>query len=205
MAEPVVPERRGHREKLMFLMSAGAAGIFLLVVGGYQLQEFTDSVGFCGLLCHEVMYPEYTVYQASPHSRVACADCHVGPGANYLVQSKISGIPLIFSTITGQYDRPILTPVRNLRPARDTCENCHRPELFSGDVIRVRTTYLTDEANTPRVDTRVLRIGGGQGDAATGIHWHVAAKVYYLPLDEARQEIGWVGIEGGAGLHQRVC
>jgi len=183
---------RRHRNKLIFLMVAGAVGIGLLIVGGYQLIEFTDTVAFCGRLCHTVMYPEFTAHQASPHSRVSCAECHVGSGADYLVRSKISGIPLIFATLTGNYDRPIPTPVRNLRPARETCEQCHRPERFTGDFVVTHTTYAGDEKNTAKTDTRVLRVGGGQSGRATGIHWHISASVYYLPLDEKRQDIAWV-------------
>ncbi len=190
---------RRHREKLFFLMFGGVIGIVLLIIGGFQLMEFTDSVAFCGQLCHNVMNPEYTAYQASPHSRVPCADCHVGPGASYLVKSKISGIPMILASITGKFDKPIPVPVANLRPARETCEQCHRPQKFSGDLVRTHTTYLTDEANTKQVDTRVLRIGGGESSTAQGIHWHIAAEVWYLPLDEQRQKIGWVGIEGSSG------
>ena len=71
-------EHRRLREKMIFLMSAGAIGIIFLVIGVYQAVEFMDSTSFCGRLCHQVMYPEYTTYQASPHSRVTCAECHVG-------------------------------------------------------------------------------------------------------------------------------
>ena len=191
--------QRRHREKLLFLMFAGAIGIILLVVGGYQLIEFTDSTAFCGQLCHGVMDPEYTAYKASPHSRVTCAECHVGSGADYLVKSKISGIPLILSTITGNYERPITTPVRNLRPARETCEQCHRPERFAGDLVRVHTTYGTDEINTKQTDTRILRVGGGEAEVARDIHWHIAAKVWYVATDDARQEIAWVGMEDNGG------
>ncbi len=190
---------RQHRGKLIFLMFAGAIGIILLVIGGYQLIEFMDSVAFCGRLCHQVMYPEYTAYQASPHSRVSCAECHVGSGADYMVRSKLSGIPLVFTTIAGTYDRPIPTPVENLRPARETCEQCHRPEKFAGDLVRFHTTYLADEENTMKVDTRVLRVGGGELEAARDIHWHIVANVWYLDLDEKRQEIGWVGVENSDG------
>lgn len=190
---------RRQREKLLFLMFAGAIGIVLLVIGGYQLMEFTDSTAFCGRLCHEVMYPEYTTYQASPHSRVTCSQCHVGPGANYMVRSKLSGVPLIFATISGNYSRPISAPVENLRPARETCEQCHRPERFAGDVVRVHTSYLPDEKNTEKVDTRVLKVGGGEFEVARDIHWHIAAQVWYLALDEKRQEIGWVGVERNNG------
>ncbi len=199
MTEVTGGYRRRHREKLLFLLFGGAIGIVLLVIGAYQLVEFMDSTSFCGQLCHQVMYPEYTTYQASPHSRVLCSQCHVGPGAGYLVKTKISGIPLIFITIFNTYDRPIPTPVQNLRPARETCEQCHRPERFSGDLVRVHTSYLPDENNTKEVDTRVLRVGGGDFAVAQGTHWHIAAKVWYLPLDTERLEIGWIGVERETG------
>ncbi len=191
--------RKRHREKLLFLMFAGAIGIMLLVFGGYQLMEFMDSTAFCGRLCHQVMYPEYTTYQASPHSRVPCSECHVGSGADYMVRSKVSGVPMIFATFAETYDRPIPTPVENLRPARETCEQCHRPERFAGDLVRVHTSYLPDEGNTKQVDTRVLRVGGGEFEVARDIHWHIAAKVWYLAMEEKRQEIGWVGVENSDG------
>jgi nitrate/TMAO reductase-like tetraheme cytochrome c subunit len=190
-----------HREKLLFLMFAGALGIILLVIGGYKLVEFSDSTAFCGRLCHNIMYPEYTTYQASPHSRVLCSECHVGPGASYLVKSKINGVPMILSTISGNVDRPIPVPVQNLRPARETCEQCHRPEKFSGDVVRVHTTFVTDETNTQKTDTRVLRVGGGEDSVASDIHWHIAASVWYLPTDDKRQVIDWVGVEGSDGKY----
>ena len=191
---------RRRREKLFFLMFAGAIGVALLVIGGFQLLEFTDSAAFCGRLCHNVMNPEYTTYQNSPHSRVACASCHVGPGASYLVKSKISGIPMIWATVTGHFDKPIPTPVKNLRPARDTCEQCHRPERFAGDLVITHTTYLTDEKNTPQVDQRILRVGTGDQVAPQGIHWHVASQVWYVS-NEDRREIDWVGITGPDGKY----
>ncbi len=199
MNEEAKKQLRLHRDKLLFLMFGGAIGIVLLVMGGYQLIEFTDSVAFCGQLCHKVMYPEYTAHQASPHSRVACYACHVGSGASYLVKSKLTGIPLIFKTIDGTYDRPIPTPVENLRPARETCEQCHRPERFAGGLVITHATYAGDEKNTEKLDTRVMRVGGGEAEIAQGIHWHIASKVYYLPLDKERQDIGWVGVESQDG------
>ncbi len=192
-------QSRRSREKLIFLMTAGATGIILLVMGGYQLIEFTDSTAFCGRLCHDVMYPEYTTHQASPHSRVSCSECHVGSGADYLVRSKVSGTPMLFHTIAGTYHRPIPTPVENLRPARETCEQCHRPARFAGDIVRVHTTYESDETNTENVDTRALRVGGGELEVARDIHWHIAARVWYMPLDRERQDIAWVGVEDTGG------
>lgn len=196
LRKKALDKQNAYLGKLIFLMSGGAIGIVLLVVGGFQLLEFTDSTAFCGELCHDVMEPEFTAHQASPHSRVKCSECHVGSGASYLVQSKVTGIPLIFSTLTNSYDHPVEAPVKNLRPARDTCEQCHRPEHFAGDIIRIHTTYADDEANTQSVNAMVLRVGGGEDVVARDIHWHIAAEVWYLPLDEKRQEIGWVRVEG---------
>ncbi|MBI4285419.1 MAG: NapC/NirT family cytochrome c [Chloroflexi bacterium] len=188
-----------HREKLLFLMFAGAIGLVLLVISGFQLMEFTDSTAFCGRLCHGVMYPEYTVYQASPHSRVTCSECHVGPGASYMVKSKVSGMPMVVALATNKFHRPIPTPVENLRPAPETCEKCHRPERFAGDLVRVHTTFATDENNTRKVDTRVLRVGGGESEVARDIHWHIAASVWYLAMDQKRQDIAWVGVQQSDG------
>jgi nitrate/TMAO reductase-like tetraheme cytochrome c subunit len=185
--------------KLIFLIFGGALSLALLIVGGFQLITFSDSVAFCGVLCHKVMKPEYTAYQNSPHSRVLCVDCHVGPGTSYFVRSKITGIPLVWATLTGNFNRPIPTPVTSLRPARETCEQCHRPERFAGDLVQTNVTYATDEANTETTDTRVFRVGGGQAGEANGIHWHITASVYYLPLDEKRQDIAWVGVDNGSG------
>jgi len=61
--------------------------VFLLVsaVGSYQTYHFTESVHFCGEACHGVMRPEMTTYHNGPHARVACVECHIGPGAEWFV------------------------------------------------------------------------------------------------------------------------
>jgi len=189
-------ERTG---RLVFLMLAGAASIVLLVVGGVQLVEFTDTTAFCGRLCHELMYPEYTAQQAAPHARVSCAACHVGPGSNYFVRSKISGLGMVVSTLTGNYHRPVPTPIENLRPAREVCEQCHWPAKFSRDLIRVHTTYAPDKDNTPKTTAMVLKVGGGEAGVARNIHWHMSASVYYVAADKERQKIAWIDVENSDG------
>ena len=61
-----------------------AAVTFVLLLstarGSYRTYEFTESVTFCGETCHKIMTPEFTAYQESPHARVACVQCHIGPG-----------------------------------------------------------------------------------------------------------------------------
>ncbi|MDD5191435.1 MAG: NapC/NirT family cytochrome c, partial [Dehalococcoidales bacterium] len=186
------------RTKLILLIAMGAFSLVLLTIGAYQLFNFTESNSFCGKLCHTVMAPEYTTYQASPHARVDCVTCHVGKGVSFFVKAKINGIPQIYYTLTGTYPRPITSPVANLRPARDTCEQCHQPQKFTGDLIRFYTTFDKDENNTKTTRVKALRVGGG-GDSPQDIHWHIGATVWYLPMDATRQNIGWVGVESADG------
>ena len=82
-----------QRSAVISFMTFLVVFVMVSVAGSYKAYEFTESVGFCGQLCHTVMSPEYTAYQLSPHARVACADCHVGAGATWFVKSKLSGSP----------------------------------------------------------------------------------------------------------------
>ena len=90
------------------------------------------------------MSPKYTAYRGSPHARVTCAGCHVGPGAGWYVQSKLSGLYQVYSVAFNKYPRPIPTPITNLRPARETCEQCHWPLALYGtkQSVRVQDIYL---------------------------------------------------------------
>ena len=69
--------------------------VFVMVstAGSYKAYEFTESVAFCGQLCHTVMSPEYTAYQLSPHARVGCVECHVGAGRHLVREVKAFGQP----------------------------------------------------------------------------------------------------------------
>lgn len=98
--------------------------------GSYKAYEYTETDEFCGTVCHQVMEPEYTAYLGSPHSRVGCVGCHIGSGTDWYVKSKLSGAYQVYSVIFKKYSQPIPTPVRELRPAEGTCEQCHSPEHF---------------------------------------------------------------------------
>jgi nitrate/TMAO reductase-like tetraheme cytochrome c subunit len=171
--------------------------------GSYKAYEFTDSVQFCGQLCHTVMHPEYTAYQLSPHARVACVDCHVGAGATWYVKSKLSGARQVYAATFNTFPRPIPTPVHNLRPAQDTCEQCHWPKKFYGGQLKVFTHYGNDERNSVRQVRMLIKTGGG--DPATGapegIHWHmnIANKIDFVASDEKRQVIPYVRVEDPQG------
>ena len=151
-----------------------------------------ESSRFCGLTCHKVMAPEYGAYLNSPHSRVACTSCHIGPGASWAVKAKIDGVRQVVAVVFGTYSRPIPSPVHTLRPARATCEQCHWPQKFSGDKLRVITKYDEDEKNTMTKTVLLLKLGGRQGSNAVGIHGrHLDDKerISYTTTDGRREVI----------------
>ncbi len=167
-------------------------------VGMYEAYHFTESPVFCGLVCHNVMEPEYTGYQHSPHAKVLCTECHIGSGAEWYVKSKITGLYQVYAVTTGNYHLPIKTPVENLRPARDTCEECHWPGKFSGSLVKEIWHFAPDQANTPSRYHMLMKVGGGEPEVGQGhgIHWHIssAVNVRYYARDRQRLDIPWVEV-----------
>src|SRR5690348_7671743 len=194
------------RDRRVFGLFLAGAVIFLLIsaVGSYQSYHFTESVQFCGQACHGVMKPEYVTYTHSPHARVACAECHIGRGATWYVRSKLSGTYQVYATVAHKYPTPIPTPVKNLRPAQETCEECHWPKKFVGNLERTYSCFLGDETNTPFTIRLLMKVGGGDPTHGPvgGIHWHmnVGNKVEYFATDEARQKIPYVRVTDSQGV-----
>ena len=193
----------GQRGAVAFFLSFVVVFVLMSAVGSYRAYEFTDSVQFCGQLCHSVMNPEYTAYQLSPHARVACVECHVGAGATWYVRSKLSGARQVFATAFNSFPRPIPTPVHNLRPAQETCEQCHWPRKFYGAQLKTFTHYASDEKNTIRQIRMLIKTGGGDPatGAPSGIHWHmnIANEINYVATDDKRQEIPYVHVKDMQG------
>ena len=166
------------------------------VIGSYQVYHFTETDAFCGTMCHSVMHPEYTAYKQSPHARVGCVGCHVGDGATWFVKSKLSGSYQVYSVLAKKYEKPIATPVHSLRPARETCEQCHWPEKFFGAQLKEFDHYSYDEENTPRHVRMLIKTGGGTPGTGqvSGIHWHmnISNEITYIATDRQRQTIPWV-------------
>ena len=178
-----------RRTALVFVAATGINAL-ILGVGTYKGVEVMESTQFCGAACHKVMHPEYTTYQRSPHARVKCVECHIGAGANWFVKSKLSGSWQLVSVALNLYPRPIAVPVHNLRPARETCEQCHWPQKFVGDRVKVNTHFQEDEANTEVKTVLVVKVGGRQSGRSQGIHWHVDPDhVVRYRSDEKRQTV----------------
>ncbi len=176
-----------RRVVLTFLVLT-LVNVIILSAATYKSIEVMESTAFCGTTCHTVMEPEHTAYLNSPHARVKCVECHIGPGAGWFVKSKLSGAWQLVSVAFDLYDKPISVPIHHLRPARETCEQCHWPSKFVGDRLSVRTHYDQDEENTELKTVLVLRVGGIEGRESSGIHWHVDRDIQIRYRSDASRE-----------------
>jgi len=178
------------------VLFVGATTFINIVISSqltYAAVNYMDTVAFCGQTCHTVMQPEFTAHQNSPHARVACVDCHIGPGASWFVRSKLSGTSQVFHTLLDDYPRPIPSPVENLRPARETCEVCHWPQKFDADRLRVIKQYAEDAQNSLTYTILMVKIGGGPiSRGIHGVHVGPGVHIRYAYSDQKRQVIPWV-------------
>jgi hypothetical protein len=98
--------------------------------------------------------------------------------------------------MSGDFHRPIPTPIDNLPAAAATCEQCHWPDRYVGDVIKVFYEHGDDEANTQTKTTVRLKVGGAIAGtrSGSGIHWHMnrVNVVEYAAVDDKREQIAYV-------------
>lgn len=193
-----------RRRKLLVLVCVTFAFLFMSAFGSYRAFEYTESVAFCGQQCHAVMKPEFVAYNASPHARVGCVACHVGGGAEWYVRSKFNGMHQLYAVTFRTYNKPIETPLHNMRPADETCAKCHWPEKFLGEKLRVFNHFGFDESNSLSQARMLIKVGGGSPESGEvgGIHWHMnlANEVTYVATDEKRQNIPWVRLKDRNGV-----
>ena len=190
--------KRSHRNMTVIFFFGTILFLVVSAVGSYEAYHFTESITFCGKICHKVMKPEHMAYQNSPHARVSCVACHVGPGAGWYAKSKLAGAYQVYAVTFDKFPRPIPTPIKNLRPAQETCEQCHWPDKFFGAQQRQFNHYMYDSENSHWPINMLIKTGGGDpktGQTA-GIHWHmnIGVLVEYIARDERRQDIPYVRI-----------
>jgi hypothetical protein len=199
----IEPSDPRYMKSLWLFLGLTAAFVVVFAYAGFRGYETTDSAQFCGEACHEVMGPQNVTYHNSPHARVPCVECHIGPGTGFWVRSKIDGIRQVVATATDSFERPIPTPVVSLRPAQETCEECHWPEQFFGQKLITHNYYRTDEDSSPWTVSLLLNIGGGNAQlgALEGIHFHMSInnEIEYIATDDLRQEIPWFRFTGSDG------
>ncbi len=192
-----------RRRTVIVFLCLSFVFLFLTAFGSYRAFEYTESVAFCGQQCHAVMKPEFVAYNASPHARVRCVECHVGGGAEWYVRSKFNGMHQLYAVTFNTYNRPIQTPLHNMRPADDTCSKCHWPEKFHGDEMKVFNHFQYDETNSLNQTKMLIKVGGGSAESGEvgGIHWHMnlANEITYAAADDKRQDIPWVRLKDANG------
>lgn len=192
-----------QRRAAKLVAASGLVLMPVIAVSGYHGYHYTDSAGFCAKVCHTVMRPQATTYERSAHARVACAECHIGAGASWFVKSKLSGTRQVFATLQDSFPRPLPSAITELRPARETCEQCHWPKKFFGAQLKQIIYFAADETNTRREIDMLLKTGGGDETLgrAEGIHAHMAlaGRIEYLATDEKLQDIPWVRFTNKAG------
>jgi hypothetical protein len=185
-----------HRNAFVIFTITTIVVLVLSTMGSFEAYHMTESVEFCGTLCHQVMEPENTAYQNSPHANVLCVECHVGSGASWYVKSKISGLRQVYAVLTNTYPRPIPTPLHDLRPARETCEKCHWPQKFYARSLWTKKYFLADSLNTEWDIILQMKTGpeySGLG-LIEGIHWHInpAVNIEYISENDKRENITYV-------------
>jgi hypothetical protein len=199
-----VPRQRAIIGSALLLTIVNLLLLSMASVGAVHYMETTE---FCGQVCHTTMEPQYVAHQSGAHARVPCVDCHVGPGIGALIQSKMAGTRQLWQVATNDVPKPVPSPVHAMRPARFTCENCHSPQKFQGDVLRVFREYADDEESTETPTVMTMFVGGGSRElnVGTGIHWHMNLdnEVEYVTTDPARQTIPYVRLRTRDGtIHE---
>ena len=194
---PVVDLRKSRvRATVIGVIAMTVVNATLVLLAAQGSLHYMESPEFCGQTCHTPMHPQYTSWQNTTHSEVACVQCHVGEGAKALIHYKLAGVRQLVHVISGNYPRPIPASQAVLRPALETCGTCHSPTLGHGDRTRTIREYAEDEGNTVTATTLTMHVGGPGQKTASGraIHWHADPKVRieYITTDEDRQTIPFV-------------
>jgi len=196
LAERVRPPRT-MRGLIALIVVVGGVGT-LVAIGGLKAMEWTESASFCSK-CH-TMAPEEKAYKLSVHRDVSCAECHVKPGLDGLIEAKLNGAKQTLEVLTGTYPEPIPPPDHSKLPnPKDTCMKCHSLDEIAGagspSKIIVDPRYRRDKSNTRETVAVVVRPPGlSEGNGSPGAHWHVQQDVEFASPDEHSQRIDWVGV-----------
>jgi nitrate/TMAO reductase-like tetraheme cytochrome c subunit len=192
-----------QRRWAIAILALSFAFVCASAFGSYRAYEYTESVEFCGQACHDVMKPEAVAFAATSHARIRCVDCHVGHGAESYARSKLSGARQLVALVANNYSRPIETPVHNMRPANQTCEQCHWPSKFHGAKFKTFNHYAYDEQNSLRQRRMLINVGGGDpaSGPVAGIHWHMnlGNEITFIARDKQRQVIPWIHVKDRDG------
>ena len=199
---PVFDFRQPRIRRMALLFTAATATCVAIgLVAGYGSLHWMESPTFCGQACHTPMQPQFTAWQAGPHARIACVNCHVGEGARGFVQAKLAGTRQLAHVVTGTFPRPVPPGAQVPFGGHDlTCGRCHQPMNIPGDVIRVKREYAEDEGNTETMTILLMHVGRAN-ETGRAIHWHAdpSTRIEFASADAGRQTIGYVKFTDAKG------
>ena len=195
---PPVDRRATWRRAGMFFTIMTMAN---LVIGSqltYRAVEHMETNQFCGQSCH-VMKPEFTAHLLPPHQQVACASCHIGPGATGWLKAKMAGTNQLIGVVLNNFPRPIESGLESNRlvSSADTCEQCHARGRVVGPRLRIHSSFKDDEANTRSETVLMMMVGGGNTGGIHGAHMGPGVHIRYAASDKKRQTIPWVEYSSG--------
>jgi len=181
--------RTAWRRAGIFFAVMTVANVVIASQLSYRAVQHMDTVQFCGATCH-VMKPEFTAHAAvPPHQAVACAECHIAPGATGWLHAKMAGTNQLFAVMFNTFPRPIESALENnkLVSSADTCEQCHARERPISPRLRVIPSYKDDETNTRTSTVLLMRI-----ESIHSAHLGAGIRIRYAAADKKRQTIPWV-------------
>jgi len=185
----VEDRRTAWRRAGIFFAVMTVANVAIASQLSYRAVEQMDTVQFCGQTCH-VMKPEFTAHAAlAPHQAVACAQCHIAPGATGWLKAKMNGTSQLVAVVLNNYPRPIESAMEDnkLVSSAETCEQCHARDRPISPRLRVIPSYKDDETNTRTSTVLLMRIA-----TIHGAHLGPGIRIRYVAADKKRQTIPWV-------------
>jgi nitrate/TMAO reductase-like tetraheme cytochrome c subunit len=189
----VVDRRTALHRLILFLVITIGVNLLVGTQLTYRAVTYMDTPQFCGVTCH-VMRPEYVGHRDSNHASVACAECHVAPGAGGWVEAKMNGTRQMWQTLTNTFARPIPSAIESGRlvPSRETCERCHWVEKIVATRLLVLPSYASDEANSASYTVLMMLVGGSGMQGIHHAHFAGGFEIHYAASDPKRQTIPWV-------------
>jgi hypothetical protein len=195
---PPIDRRAAWRRAGMFFAIMTMAN---LVIGSqltYRAVEHMETNQFCGQSCH-VMNPEFTAHLLPPHQQLACATCHIVPGATGWIRAKMAGTNQLLAVTFNTFPRPIESGLESNRlvSSADTCEQCHARGKVIGPRLRMHSSFKDDETNTRTETVLMMLVGGGNTGGIHGAHMGPGVRIRYAASDKKRQTIPWVEYSNG--------
>ena len=190
----VEDRRTAWRRVGIFFGVMTIANVVIASQFSYRAVRQMDTVQFCGATCH-VMKPEFTAHAAlPPHQAVACAECHIAPGATGWLKAKMNGTSQLMAVAFNSFPRPIESAMESnkLVSSAETCEQCHARQKPISPRLHVIPSYRDDETNTRTTTVLLMHIGGGGLGGIHGAHLGSAVRIRYAAADKKRQTIPWV-------------